>query len=1126
MPENEEYEIIEEEQDGTSNNSENLNIEKKNSGYYSAPREAIRNSVSRANELVSKRNGLKSSSNDEKDHLNDPSINDNSDLKDNKNEENDVPGTSYDRGKKAFEKTLDNKNYYKDKKDEDKERLENAKGKYNKAKESFNNSKDSDDKQEKKDAKKEKKEAKKELNGAKKEAKETKQNEKSAKGFALAHPLEALKMKGKAVAKNAAGAVKDKASNAVKSLWKALPLKVKAIIIGVLVGILALIILIAFIYNYIDIAIKVIDEPVTEVANYHEKVSNFLNGMGFQNTEDAFYEELKYLNEKYDNELDIPLLMATLFYDDVRSMDYPGYEIQNEIDGSPAEIGWGLAYASLKSWVKDKIEESQVTIGEDGLKYSAGKIYRLRKLAKNQFETEWYGAKKTTEKTIGLSKYIENNKQQIGNELYQLFEDLIGDLILLTSPTALTINFVEDLYNILGGAEVFETTQAFGELTDNSITHVISLIKELFTSITDITGVTFFDTSDDSDCDEMICIKYRSYEFSEDNYFNYLKKHYIRYMPEFKKYVGGDDDAIVDSEIDKIIDDIKLTAESYQDIFGYQKKDSEFYTEICPGNIKKILINELGKPTDYTGTPKFDGANAFGVTDGKMHKGLDLNSSSTGNKEGDSVYSVYDSGKVKSSTKDETYKCTNCKGGWLEIDYTATLDDGEYEFTVVYGGLSPDSITLNKDDTVSKGTEIGKIGSVDDSDNELPSLHFAFYTGNSSYLDPTNIFVECTTSGTGGKYSMPDYPNAEKIANAIVASDILDDEMKQPVQLAGILANLNEESNNPDYVADPLPERVQIGYSESTTTGGLGISQWSNSRNVALRNYAASIGTTWNDFDAQINFLLTEYSKQGGGEATAFTSFEFMDKSSSTGVSFANYEGFIGATDAKTSTAAYAYSFERCGSCRISDREKLGEGWYEIIKSSYVASADTGQGIQVDVNGQTGAYGMSNQEKLNIVFPNGVPQSESELMPYLTDVQVPITTKSGEKGTTTVTVHKAIAQDVVAALTAAQNEGFKVYEIGGYRTFGSDGAGKVSDVGLNYSQHCYGLAVDLNVNENCYQKPPGSACTVGSLYAPGSNEYSITTSGALYQSFINNGWGWGGEWNSLRDYMHFSFFGT
>lgn len=176
--------------------------------------------------------------------------------------------------------------------------------------------------------------------------------------------------------------------------------------------------------------------------------------------------------------------------------------------------------------------------------------------------------------------------------------------------------------------------------------------------------------------------------------------------------------------------------------------------------------------------------------------------------------------------------------------------------------------------------------------------------------------------------------------------------------------------------------------------------------------------------------------------------------------------------------------------------------------------------------GQSGMAGASNQEKIKRVFPDGVPTTAEGVEKYLINVTVPITTKDGTKSTTKVQVNKFIADDVVAALTAAQKEGFRVYEIGGYRKYGSDSAGAVRDVGLIYSQHCYGLAVDINVNENCYKKPPTAACSVGSLYSPGSNQYSITTTGALYKSFISNGWGWGGNWNSLKDYMHFSFFGN
>ena len=173
---------------------------------------------------------------------------------------------------------------------------------------------------------------------------------------------------------------------------------------------------------------------------------------------------------------------------------------------------------------------------------------------------------------------------------------------------------------------------------------------------------------------------------------------------------------------------------------------------------------------------------------------------------------------------------------------------------------------------------------------------------------------------------------------------------------------------------------------------------------------------------------------------------------------------------------------------------------------------------------QSGMANASYAEKLKKVFPEGVPTTAAGVEQNLANVTVPITTKSGTKTTTTVQVNKYIAGDVIAALTAAQNEGFVVYEIGGYRQFGSDSAGAMKDIGFYYSQHCYGLAVDINVVENCH-KPSNGGCTTGDLYAPGSNPYSITTDGALYKSFISNGWGWGGNWTHSKDYMHFSFFG-
>lgn len=182
-------------------------------------------------------------------------------------------------------------------------------------------------------------------------------------------------------------------------------------------------------------------------------------------------------------------------------------------------------------------------------------------------------------------------------------------------------------------------------------------------------------------------------------------------------------------------------------------------------------------------------------------------------------------------------------------------------------------------------------------------------------------------------------------------------------------------------------------------------------------------------------------------------------------------------------------------------------------------------------NGQTSssilASNASYQEKIQYIYPDGIPTTQEAVNSYLVSVSVPITKKDGTKTNTTIKLHKSIANDVVQALTAAQNEGFKVYDVQSLRDWGrctSQGAGSISSIGLTMGQHCYGLAVDINPTENGQFK--NGKWTSNWLWDPDRSEYSITSGDALYKSFISNGWGWGGEWQSSKDYMHFSFFGT
>ena len=78
-----------------------------------------------------------------------------------------------------------------------------------------------------------------------------------------------------------------------------------------------------------------------------------------------------------------------------------------------------------------------------------------------------------------------------------------------------------------------------------------------------------------------------------------------------------------------------------------------------------------------------------------------------------------------------------------------------------------------------------------------------------------------------------------------------------------------------------------------------------------------------------------------------------------------------------------------------------------------------------------------------------------------------------------------------------------------------------------WSEHSYGWAIDLNPRENPY--------VAGSFVAPldGADHLDRTSNArgtihpgdAVVRAFSSIGWGWGGAWDSIKDYQHFSLTG-
>lgn len=153
-------------------------------------------------------------------------------------------------------------------------------------------------------------------------------------------------------------------------------------------------------------------------------------------------------------------------------------------------------------------------------------------------------------------------------------------------------------------------------------------------------------------------------------------------------------------------------------------------------------------------------------------------------------------------------------------------------------------------------------------------------------------------------------------------------------------------------------------------------------------------------------------------------------------------------------------------------------------------------------------------EKLRKLFPNGLPKSESEAKQYMTTVTVEVINKAGKVEQRNLTVHKAIESDVKAIFQEIKNAGFKAYSIGAF-------SWRSAAASSSRSHHSYGIAIDINPTENYMIK--GGKIISGSFWKPGSNEYSIPSNGAVVNAFKKRGWGWGGNWNSSKDYMHFSF---
>ena len=75
----------------------------------------------------------------------------------------------------------------------------------------------------------------------------------------------------------------------------------------------------------------------------------------------------------------------------------------------------------------------------------------------------------------------------------------------------------------------------------------------------------------------------------------------------------------------------------------------------------------------------------------------------------------------------------------------------------------------------------------------------------------------------------------------------------------------------------------------------------------------------------------------------------------------------------------------------------------------------------------------------------------------------------------------------------------------------------------SWSNHAYGLAVDINPRENPYVGCGQSNDPTAQSYRDRSRKRPGMIGGRTVRAFAAAGWGWGGSWaGDTKDYMHFS----
>jgi hypothetical protein len=142
----------------------------------------------------------------------------------------------------------------------------------------------------------------------------------------------------------------------------------------------------------------------------------------------------------------------------------------------------------------------------------------------------------------------------------------------------------------------------------------------------------------------------------------------------------------------------------------------------------------------------------------------------------------------------------------------------------------------------------------------------------------------------------------------------------------------------------------------------------------------------------------------------------------------------------------------------------------------------------------------------------------------------------GRRAWGALVVHQRVANDVVQAMKELDGAGFPIERMHLVERYGGSDARSMernNSSAFNcrriagttrWSEHAYGWAIDLDPVQNPYVKGSVIEPAAGADYLDRDDHRAgmIRRPGPVTAAFERIGWGWGGDWQTSKDYQHFS----